>query len=173
MGGGGGGVVEGHQLGTWQGAATVMVHMGREQLLPWLPEGAAAAMGPDRPLCYCYALTRIRLLLLLLSHSTMTVSPGSGKGTQPTSYRPEVSEQPPAEPQPLSPGSPPPPSACLQTQLSLADALCGCSIRVQHLDGTILEVPVKDVISPSAAKLVRWAPGGGGATGAVSFKLVR
>ena len=40
-------------------------------------------------------------------------------------------------------------------RLSLADALCGTTINVQHLDGTLLPLSVSDIITPSSAKIMR------------------
>ncbi|GLC45431.1 hypothetical protein PLESTM_001733300 [Pleodorina starrii] len=39
--------------------------------------------------------------------------------------------------------------------LSLADALCGTTLRISHLDGSTLELPVRDVIRPGETKLIR------------------
>ncbi len=42
-------------------------------------------------------------------------------------------------------------------RLSLADALCGTTLSIQHLDGTTLSVPVTEVITPSSCKVIRQA----------------
>lgn len=50
------------------------------------------------------------------------------------------------------------PRACYvycAAQLSLADALCGTTLKIEGLDGSMIEVPVKDVIRPNDAKVVR------------------
>ena len=39
--------------------------------------------------------------------------------------------------------------------LSLADALCGTTLRIQHLDGTEIEQPIEGMISPNDIKVIR------------------
>ncbi len=39
--------------------------------------------------------------------------------------------------------------------LPLVDALCGCVISVQHLDGSLLEVPLREVVQPSTIKIIK------------------
>mmetsp|Transcript_7757 Transcript_7757/g.16701 ORF Transcript_7757/g.16701 Transcript_7757/m.16701 type:complete len:325 (+) Transcript_7757:272-1246(+) len=39
--------------------------------------------------------------------------------------------------------------------ISLADALCGTTVSVPHLDGTNVELTVKDIITPGTQKVVR------------------
>jgi DnaJ-class molecular chaperone len=39
--------------------------------------------------------------------------------------------------------------------LSLADALCGTTLRIPHLDGSTIELPVTDVVTPSSLKIVK------------------
>lgn len=42
-------------------------------------------------------------------------------------------------------------------RLSLTDALCGCQVNIQHLDGSVLPLNIIDVITPSSAKIIRSA----------------
>ncbi|KAL6754140.1 molecular chaperone [Haematococcus lacustris] len=39
--------------------------------------------------------------------------------------------------------------------LSMSDALCGTTVRLQHLDGSMVEVTLSDVTTPSSIKIVR------------------
>jgi len=41
--------------------------------------------------------------------------------------------------------------------LPLVDALCGTTIHIPHLDGSTLELPLTDVISPLSIKVMRCA----------------
>lgn len=51
---------------------------------------------------------------------------------------------------------PTPPHRCAPPQvLSLADALCGTTLSVRTLDGRNLEVPVQNVVTPGAFKVIR------------------
>ncbi len=47
-------------------------------------------------------------------------------------------------------------------KISLADALCGCTVKIPYLDGTTIEVPISDVVTPGFTKLVRWEGRSGG-----------
>ena len=40
-------------------------------------------------------------------------------------------------------------------RISLADALCGTTLSIPHLDGTTLQVPVHELITPGHANNVR------------------
>lgn len=51
------------------------------------------------------------------------------------------------------------------TRVPLADALCGTTVKVPHPSGEVLEVPIQDVITPSYAKIIRWAAASGGRLG--------
>ncbi|KAG2429150.1 hypothetical protein HYH02_014185 [Chlamydomonas schloesseri] len=39
--------------------------------------------------------------------------------------------------------------------VSLADALCGTTLQIPHLDGTTIELPIRDVIRPGESKVLR------------------
>jgi len=41
-------------------------------------------------------------------------------------------------------------------RLSLTEALCGTTLNIPHLDGTTIPLPVQDIISPNAMKVVRY-----------------
>lgn len=43
----------------------------------------------------------------------------------------------------------------MTTDLPLADALCGTTLRLAHLDGSSVDLPLNDVITPSSLKVVR------------------
>ncbi len=40
-------------------------------------------------------------------------------------------------------------------QITLADALCGTTLRLQHLDGSTVEVELRDVLTPNSIKVVK------------------
>lgn len=40
-------------------------------------------------------------------------------------------------------------------RISLADALCGASLKIPHLDGSTVEVPVNDVVTPNFTKIIK------------------
>jgi DnaJ-class molecular chaperone len=39
--------------------------------------------------------------------------------------------------------------------IPLVDALCGCTLSVQHLDGSLVEVPLRDIVQPSSIKIIK------------------
>eukprot|EP00198_Chlamydomonas_reinhardtii_P013276 XP_001702613.1 DnaJ-like protein [Chlamydomonas reinhardtii] len=39
--------------------------------------------------------------------------------------------------------------------VSLADALCGTTLQIPHLDGTTIDLPIRDVIRPGESKVLR------------------